>query len=700
MRRSAAAVSLAVALLLMPLGVAASTLVGWNNLGMHCIDADYAVFSLLPPYNTIHAQLVDAQGHLLRDPGNITVTYEAVADPDGSINRSSLGKTNFWSHVEALFGVSLSEDVGLTQLSMPGAANQPQPMSFDSVAGWFIAEGIPITPYDDNGHKNPYPLMHLVARDGNGTLLASTDIVLPVSDEMDCSSCHASGSSPAAQPLSGWVRDPDAQRDMRLNILRLHDDRESFRPAYQAALQTAGYDAAGLFATASGGKAILCARCHLSEALPGSGIEGIAPLTQAVHSRMAFVLDPLTNLPLASTDNRSACYRCHPGAVTRCLRGAMGNAVAADGTRAIQCQSCHGGMLDVASPERTGWLNEPVCQSCHTGTAIKNSGAIRYTSAFDDAGAVRQPADQTYATNADTPAPGLSLYRFSKGHGGLACEACHGSTHAEFPSSQRNDNLQSEQRQGHAGTLSECSACHAIVPETADGGPHGLHPIGQEWVQRHPDIAEQSGATACRTCHGNDYRGTALSRVQADRVLDTAFGRKVFWRGFQVGCYTCHNGPSSEHANPNRAPLVADASLATSRDVAATIALTATDADGNALTLRVVSQPEHGTVALADAAARYFPEVGYSGADAFTFAASDGSTDSNLGTVRVSVSGVACAGDCDGSAEVTVDELVHMVNVALGVLPMGGCSAGDLNGDGEISIDEIVAAVNVALTGC
>ena len=38
-------------------------IVGWNNLGMHCMDGDYSVFSLLPPYNTIHAQLVDPTGH-------------------------------------------------------------------------------------------------------------------------------------------------------------------------------------------------------------------------------------------------------------------------------------------------------------------------------------------------------------------------------------------------------------------------------------------------------------------------------------------------------------------------------------------------------------------------------------------------------------------------------------------------------------
>jgi hypothetical protein len=58
-------------------------LIGWNNLGMHCIDADYSVFSLLPPYNTINAQLIDPSGNLVTDPAGITVTYNAIADPDG-----------------------------------------------------------------------------------------------------------------------------------------------------------------------------------------------------------------------------------------------------------------------------------------------------------------------------------------------------------------------------------------------------------------------------------------------------------------------------------------------------------------------------------------------------------------------------------------------------------------------------------------
>ena len=33
--------------------------IGWNDLGMHCMDGtDFSVFSILPPFNTIHAQVI------------------------------------------------------------------------------------------------------------------------------------------------------------------------------------------------------------------------------------------------------------------------------------------------------------------------------------------------------------------------------------------------------------------------------------------------------------------------------------------------------------------------------------------------------------------------------------------------------------------------------------------------------------------
>ncbi len=59
-----------------------------------------------------------------------------------------------------------------------------------------------------------------------------------------------------------------------------------------------------------------------------------------------------------------------------------------------------------------------------------------------------------------------------------------------------------------------------------------------------------------------------------------------------------------------------------------------------------------------------------------------------------------CVGDCNSSNEVTVDELLIMVNIALENLTVSSCSVGDASGDGQITIDEILTAVNNALTGC
>jgi len=59
-----------------------------------------------------------------------------------------------------------------------------------------------------------------------------------------------------------------------------------------------------------------------------------------------------------------------------------------------------------------------------------------------------------------------------------------------------------------------------------------------------------------------------------------------------------------------------------------------------------------------------------------------------------------CGGDCDGSCDVTVDEILTMVNGALGLSPVESCPAGDTNSDGAITVDEILAGVTNALEGC
>jgi hypothetical protein len=59
-----------------------------------------------------------------------------------------------------------------------------------------------------------------------------------------------------------------------------------------------------------------------------------------------------------------------------------------------------------------------------------------------------------------------------------------------------------------------------------------------------------------------------------------------------------------------------------------------------------------------------------------------------------------CVGDCDCSREVTVDEILKMVNIALGNVPVAQCEPGDASQDGQITVDEILMAVSNALNGC
>jgi hypothetical protein len=60
---------------------------------------------------------------------------------------------------------------------------------------------------------------------------------------------------------------------------------------------------------------------------------------------------------------------------------------------------------------------------------------------------------------------------------------------------------------------------------------------------------------------------------------------------------------------------------------------------------------------------------------------------------------LGCIGDCDRDGNVTVDEIIGMVNTALDPqVPV--CSRGDLNRDGKVTIEEILTAVVNVLQGC
>lgn len=62
-----------------------------------------------------------------------------------------------------------------------------------------------------------------------------------------------------------------------------------------------------------------------------------------------------------------------------------------------------------------------------------------------------------------------------------------------------------------------------------------------------------------------------------------------------------------------------------------------------------------------------------------------------------------CVGDCDGLDGVTINEIVHAVNIVLGRFLLSTCPNADAMGDGTITVDDVMAAVNSFLSdgdGC
>ena len=95
---------------------------------------------------------------------------------------------------------------------------------------------------------------------------------------------------------------------------------------------------------------------------------------------------------------------------------------------------------------------------------------------------------------------------------------------------------------------------------------------------------------------------------------------------------------------PNSAPVATADSYTTPQDTTLNVAAPGvlgndTDADSDTLTAVKVSDPAHGTLTLGTAGdVTYVPTAGYNGPDSFTYTANDGSLDSNVVTVDLTVS--------------------------------------------------------------
>jgi hypothetical protein len=276
-----------------------------NDLGMHCMNKDHHTLSVLPPYNTLNAQVI-LRGNEMTMPQIITAGLTLEYSIPG--NTYSVGKTDFWDYAFDLFGVDLPPDIGLTGNGLAG--------EFEVSGDMFIAEGIPITPFTDANPtvEDPYQQAEVILRDAGGLELARSVPVMPVSTEMGCVSagCHTSETA----------------------ILQGHDVVGGFDP---------------------NATPILCADCHGSPPLTGPDPGSAGYFSLSIHEKHHFIDETIPGM--------DGCYKCHPGPQTQCLRGTMAHDFG------MTCQDCHGNMAEVASSidgGRIPWSDEPACRTCHT----------------------------------------------------------------------------------------------------------------------------------------------------------------------------------------------------------------------------------------------------------------------------------------------------------------------------------------------
>ena len=332
--------------------------------------------------------------------------------------------------LEALY--ILGEALSFNQQNMPGiadpySANDPQPFAllvgtqpffstyfgvaatppgfgYDATVNWWEAAGVPISVFDDFGRENSYPVMRIQAKDTSGTVVATTDTVMPISAEADCQTCHGdisdggNGLGVAALTAAGigpQVAFNDPQYgDVPLsvsnewaadqNILKLHDLENPTAPRLITGT-TEDFPTAG----DTPFKSVVCQTCHYTPALDlaqvgpndvnGRQQSNNQTMSRVMHdyhglldangkspgdtgydnSNLLFPLMPAPSAtegpsdPLLSAslpENQAArldvldqtCYRCHPGDRTQCLRGAMY-------TGGMLCQDCHGNMTQVGN---------------------------------------------------------------------------------------------------------------------------------------------------------------------------------------------------------------------------------------------------------------------------------------------------------------------------------------------------------------
>ena len=123
--------------------------------------------------------------------------------------------------------------------------------------------------------------------------------------------------------------------------------------------------------------------------------------------------------------------------------------------------------------------------------------------------------------------------------------------------------------------------------------------------------------------------------------------------------------------NTNQPPVANTISEITPEDLSCTIELTGADPDKDSLIYLVASQPSHGILSGAIPSLTYTPATNFYGTDSFTFKANDGSLDSNVATVNITVNPVNDPPSIGAIGAKTINEGASLIILVTGSDPDG-----------------------------
>ena len=139
----------------------------------------------------------------------------------------------------------------------------------------------------------------------------------------------------------------------------------------------------------------------------------------------------------------------------------------------------------------------------------------------------------------------------------------------------------------------------------------------------------------------------------------------------------------------NSPPVANNQAITLNTNTQQAITLSASDANNDPLTYTVVTQPTSGSLSGSAPNLTYNPNLDYVGPDSFTFKANDGTTDSNTGTISITVQGPANDPPVANNQAVTISK-----NIAKAIT----LTASDPNND-PLSYSIVTQLAHGTLTG-